>query len=124
MGKDIRPIDIIRRCSSLNRREIVIPEWDNLKLYFGKVTMADWDGVESRKPTSDMERHLMLLVKMARLEDGTPAFGMGDREYLRSEASLAVVQRVIAFMYEGSYESVEEAEAAIESDPPSDSDSN
>ena len=121
---DTRPIDIIRRCSSLDRRELVIPEWDNMKLYFGKLTAGDWDGVEARKPKSDMDRHLYLLIKMAKLEDGTPAFQMGDKEYLKTEAPLSVLQRVINFMYEGTYQSVEQAQEAIEGNPPSDSGSN
>ena len=117
-----RPIDVIRRCSSAMKREIVVPEWEGMTLYFGKMTAADWDAVEMRNPKTDMDRHLLLLIKMARLEDGTPAFQMGDRTYLRDEAELTVLQRVIAFMYEGQYASVEQAEEAIEGNPVSDSD--
>jgi hypothetical protein len=121
---ETRPIDVIRRCSSLDRREIVIPEWEDMKLYFGKMTAAAWDGVEARKPKTDMDRHLLLLIKMAMGEDGKPAFNMGDREYLKTEAALPVLQKVINFMYEGVYESVEQAEEAIEGNPCSGSDSN
>lgn len=108
----------------MDRREIIVPEWDDMKLYFGKMTISDWDGVEARKPKTDMDRHLYLLIKMARLEDGNPVFQMGDREYLKTEAALPVLQKVINFMYEGVYETVEQAEEAIEENPPSDSGSN
>lgn len=112
-----RPIDVIRRCSSLNRRSITIPEWEDMTLYFGKITVADWDGVEARNPKSDMERNLLLLISMARLEDGTPAFQGGDKMYLEREADFAVLQRVLNFMYEGAYEGLEQAEAAITENP-------
>jgi hypothetical protein len=116
-----KPIDVIRRCSSLDRRELVIPEWDDMKLYFGKLTAQDWEGVESRNPKTDMDRHLMLLILMARDEKGEPAFEMGDRVLLKKEAPLNVLQRVINFMYEGTYESIEQAEEAIEGNLTSDS---
>jgi len=105
----------------MDRRELVISEWEDMKLYFGKITASTWDGVEARNPKTDMDRHLLLLIKMAKQEDGTPAFAMGDREYLKTEAALPVLQKVINFMYEGVYESVEQAEEAIEGNPPSDS---
>lgn len=117
-----RPIDVIRRCSSLNNREIVVPEWDGMKLYFGKMTGANWDSVDARSPKTDMDRHLLFLIMMAKQEDGTPAFQTGDKQYLVNEAELSVLQRVIAFMYEGSYKDVAQAEDAIEGNQPSGSD--
>jgi len=112
-----RPIDVIRRCSSSVKRSITIPEWEDLTLYFGKITIADWEGVEAREPKSDMERNIYLLISMAKLENGTPAFATGDKMFLTNEADFTVLQRVINFMFQSVYESVQEAERAVEENP-------
>ncbi len=89
----------------MDRRELVVPEWDDMKLYFGKVTASDWDGVESRKPKTDMDRHLLLLILMARLDDGTPARGsswpavtnVGSRPTFESEGRVLAEAHLIDF---------------------------
>lgn len=121
MSEGERAIDVIRRSSSLSRRELVVPEWEDMKLYFNKITAADWDAVESRKPRTDMHRNLLMLVRMARNEAGEPIFGSGDIEYLKNEAALDVLQRVMLFMFEGLYENIEQAVEEIEGNPSSDS---
>lgn len=115
-----RTIDIIRRCSALDRRKMTIPEWDNLDLYFGKITVADWDTVEARNPETNMDRNILLIITKAKLEDGSPAFSMADRHQIRAEADLTVLQSVINFMYASAYNSLEEAEEAVKTDPFSD----
>jgi hypothetical protein len=117
----IRPIDIIRRASASTRRSITVPEWENLTLWFRKVTPADWDAVDVDNEKTAWERSLRLLIRKAELEDGSPAFATGDLYFLQHEAELVVVQRVVNFMFESSFQSVAAAKGALLADPTSSS---
>jgi hypothetical protein len=121
MSEGERAIDVIRRASSLGRRELVVPEWEDMKLYFNKITGADWEAIEAMKPKTDMRRNLLMLTRMAKTETGEPAFTSGDIEYLKTEAALDVLQRVMLFMFEGLYDSIETAVEEIEGNECSDS---
>ena len=95
-----------------------MPEWDNMDLYFGPMTVADIEAIEERDPKSGHERNLILLVHKAKNADGKPLFQMGDVHHLKTEADWIVLQRVFAFMFETAL-SPEEAREKIDSDPTS-----
>jgi hypothetical protein len=121
-----RAIDVIRAKSALERRKIVVPEW-GLTFYFGKMTVADMEAVDARRKEGEemthQHRNMVLLVAKAQDEDGTPMFGMGDIMFLKSEADFVVLQRVVNFMFESAYQSIEAEvdgkKKEIESNPPS-----
>lgn len=124
----IKAIDRVREAAVSALRSITIPEWGDLTLHFGKLTIADQEAVEARTPKTAYERQLIMLIHKAKMEDGTPAFQMGDMHYLRNEADFVVVQRIVAFMYQTAFErkgTQDPAQAAegIKNDPPSASDS-
>ena len=111
-AKETRPraIDIIRAKSALERRKIEVPEW-GLTFYFGKMTVADMEAVDERRKDDGsitmQQRNMILLVAKAQNEDGSPMFGMGDIMFLKSEADFVVLQRVVNFMFESAYQSIE-----------------
>jgi hypothetical protein len=113
-----RPIDRVRQHFAGEDRTLTIPEW-KLTLHFGKVTLADIRGVRDRAPKDLNEQNVFLLISKARLDDGQPAFQMGDKHFLMTEADAMVMHRVINFMLEAAYTGVDEAKRAIEADPTS-----
>lgn len=94
-----RLVDRIREKNSDGRKSIIVPEWDGVELFFSRMTIGDMRSVKDRSPKDDYDRNLMLLIHKARYADGSPAFTMGDKHYLETEADLPVVQRVIGFMF-------------------------
>jgi hypothetical protein len=115
-------IDSVRSAYQAKRRSLVVPEWDNLEMYFGPLTVDDMESVKSRvrDPESDYEQNILLLIHKARDKEGKPLFAFGDKKVLQGEANLVVLQRVINFMWEG-VASIAEAEKELEVDPTSDS---
>lgn len=120
-----RAIDVIRAKSALERRKIEVPEW-GLTFYFGKMTVSDMEAVDARRKEgeemSHQHRNMVLLVAKSQNEDGTPMFGMGDIMFLKSEADFVVLQRVVNFMFESAYQSIEAEvdgkKKEIEKNPP------
>lgn len=112
-----KAIDIIRRASRSERKCIEVPEWEGLKLYFAKLTTADVQSVAERNPKDVIERNMYLMIAKAQDEDGAPAFELGDRHFLNSEADFLVVQRVVNFMFESASVTMDEAKQAIKEDP-------
>ncbi len=112
------PIDKVRSSFNAGRREMVVPEWDDLHIYFTPITVAEWESVEARKPRGEQDRQLLLLVAKARDEKGKPLFAYGDMNTLRTEAAFNVIQRVITFMWEG-IPTEKEAEKELEANPTS-----
>src|SRR5512143_1272294 len=93
-----RAIDVIRQSTTDQRRSIVVPEWNNLELFFSRLTSSDIASVADRDPKSPQERDLLLLMRKARDRDGRPVFQMGDLHYLMTEADWFVLQKVVTFM--------------------------
>jgi hypothetical protein len=116
--KMTKAIDIIRRATSNERRSIEVPEWENLKLYFTRLSTLDIQSTSERNPKDVIERNIYLLIAKAQLEDGTPAFELGDRHFLLT-ADFMIVQRLIGFMFETASVALEDAKAAIKGDPTS-----
>lgn len=94
----VRAIDRIRQARVNGLRAIDVPEW-GMKLWFGGLVMADVLAAEDRKPATELDRTLVLIVSKACNEDGSPAFTFGDLEYLKREADYRVLMRVAGFMY-------------------------
>jgi hypothetical protein len=94
-----RLIDIVRRQRQATRRELRIPEWENQRLFFSRLTVNDMETVGARDSKSTLDRNLHLVIVKAELEDGTPAFQTGDLPLLKREADFTVVQRIIDFMF-------------------------
>lgn len=122
----MKAIDIIRQASQTARRSIEIPEWRDpdghpLVLWFGRLTAADLQAIEERQPRDHHERNVLLLIHKAQDEGGQPIFEFGDRLALLREADFVVLQRIIAFMFERTYPTVEAAAEALRANPPFDS---
>ena len=96
-------IDSVRSAFQARRRKLVVPEWDNLEMYFGPLTVDDMESVQSRvrNPDSQFELQVLMLIHKARDVDGKALFAFGDKVVLMKEADLTILQRVIAFMWEG-----------------------
>jgi len=122
-----RAIDKVRASYNAAKRQIIVPEMENLELWFGRLTISDMQAVAAREPKDSFEQDLMLLIHKAMDAEGKPAFQMGDLHYLKTEADYIVIRRVIAFMYESTavtpkaaeQEAAKEAEKQIEGDPSS-----
>jgi hypothetical protein len=117
------PIDAVRRAYTQKRRKLVVPEWGNLEMYFGPLTVDDMESVNSRvkDESSAYERNVLLMIHKARDKEGSSLFNFGDKKVLEREADLLVMQRVINFIYEGVLDS-DEAEEEVKGNPTSDSD--
>ena len=112
----LRPIDRVRQSYDRSLRSIVIPEWDNLELYFGKITQADMEAVDAREPKTKFDRNLLLIVHKARTADGKPAFQESDRVYLKSEADFVILTRLVEFMFGAAFD-LEALKAELDSNP-------
>lgn len=117
-----RPIDQIRQAFSSKMQMIAIPEWPDedgkpMEFYFGPMTAADMDVLsavfdkDSKVPQID--RDLTLLVHKARDINGLPMFLDVDKPYLKSQALLYVLRRLLNFMWVGPAITVEEAQDEI-----------
>jgi len=114
-----KAIDKVRAAYNAGKRQLVIPEFDNLELWFGRLTTADMQAVLAREPKDSYEQDLMLLVHKAQDAEGKPAFQMGDLHYLKIEADYVVLRRAIAFMYDATMLVEKEAIKQIDQDPSS-----
>ena len=122
-----RAIDKVRASYNVAKRQLLVPEWDNLELWFGRLTITDMQAILAREPKDTYEQDCMLLIHKAMDAEGKPAFQMGDLHYLKTEADYLVVRRVTAFMYESTaatpkeaeQQAAKEAEKQIEGDPSS-----
>lgn len=122
-----KPIDRIRKAYRDRRRSIEVPEWDGLELFFSPLTTADVAAADDRMQDRDgkepakhrHERNIYLLIATAELEDGSPAFRLGDKAFLMTEAEYAVIQRLVGFLYSTSMsaDSVEDAKGKSEATP-------
>ena len=111
-----RMIDTIRQHYSGERRCITIPEWGDAELWFPPITSAVLEEVEERKPKSNSERQILMLVATATDTGGKPLFQYGDVTHIRSECELAVLQRIFDFML-SSWVGKKEAEKKVNEDP-------
>lgn len=107
-----RTIDLIRAHFSSKLVPVEVPEW-GLTLWFGPLTMADFEVVSVTAGERAEERNVRLLISKARLQDGTPAFAPGDLHYLRTEAQARVITRLVNAMYEVGAVTKEAAEEAV-----------
>ena len=114
-----KAIDKVRAAYNASKRQFVIPEFDNLELWFGRLTTADMQAVLAREPKDTYEQDLLLLIHKAQDAEGKPAFQMGDLHYLKTEADYVVLRRVIAFMYDATALAEKEVEQQIAEDPSS-----
>jgi len=119
----MKAIDRVRNAYQAKRRRIVIPEWDNMEIYFGPITIGDMESIESRvkNPDSNYERNLLLIIHKAQDKEGKALFGFGDKRVLEQEGDLTILQRLIVFMWEG-VPGLEMARKIVEENPTSDSD--
>lgn len=122
----LRAIDIVRRRSAAARRMVVVPEWEDMQIWFGKLTVSDMEATGDRvsaakQPLTTLERNIVLVIVKAENEDGTPVFAMGDLHFLKTEAEFAVVQRLIDFMFGAALPTAEAEADRIAEDPPSSS---
>jgi hypothetical protein len=118
----MKAIDRVRNAYQAKKRSIVIPEWDNLELWFGPITVDDMESIEARVKNQDSnyERNLLLIIHKATDADGKNLFNFGDRTYLEKQADLTVLQRIIVFLWEG-VPGMDEAKELVRENPPSDS---
>lgn len=101
-----RAIDAVIQAAARRRRAVEVPEW-GLTLWFSPVTTADRIAVSERmgdrkdvdSEAYRLESQILLLITKAELEDGSPAFSFGDKEYLLRKADYLVIQRLIAELY-------------------------
>jgi len=114
----MRAIDVIRQRTVTARRMLRVPEWE-LDLYFGPLTANDFLGIQDREPKTIIERNLMLLVMKAQTEDGRPLFAFGDMHVLKNEVAFPILTRLIEFMFESAFPSVEAATKELAVDPTS-----
>lgn len=115
----MRAVDIVLAHSKEERRAIVVPEWDNLELWFGKITVSDLQTVAGLDPRDVHERNLMLLCLKAQDKEGNKLFALGDSPLLKREADWSILQNVVEFMYRKILSSKEEAAKKLEEDPTS-----
>jgi len=114
-----RAIDKVRSAYNVSKRKLVVPEFDDLELWFGRLTTSDMQAVLAREPKDSYEQDLHLLIHKAQDAEGKPAFQMGDLHYLKTEADYVVLRRVIAFMYDATALVEKEVTKQVEEDPSS-----
>lgn len=114
-----KAIDKIRAAYNTARRRILVPEFEELELFFGRLTTSDMQAVLGREPKDSYEQDLILLIHKAQDAEGKPAFQMGDLHYLKTEADYVVLRRIIAFMYDTTALSEKEVTKQVEQDPSS-----
>jgi len=115
--ESVRPIDAVVEAFRAKRRQHEVPEW-GLTLYFGPITAYEMEEVGKRaKGKGQFEQNIILLIYKARNAEGRPVFEMGDKEALKNEADLTVLQRLVNFMWDG----VSDAKERVEADPTSSS---
>ncbi len=112
----MRPIDKVKQHARVTaRRKLQVEEWET-DLYFSPLTTNDMIAVAERMgeegrdvALNEYERRVVLVILKAELEDGTKAFEFGDRIELMANGSWPIVNRIVAFIYETSAPSLEDA---------------
>lgn len=114
----MKPIDRVRNAYQGKRRSIVVPEWGNLELWFGPLTVEDMVSIDERVGGNGnlYERSIYMLIHKARTQQGEPIFAFGDVKVLKTEADIAIVNRIIAAMTTD-VPTLEQADEAIATDP-------
>ena len=118
----MKAIDRVRNAYQAKRRSIVVPEWEDMELFFGPLTVEDMVSIESRLSTNgtgegeQYERSILMLIHKAKTKEGRAVFNFGDKKVLMSEADLVVINRVVAFM-SSDVPSLAEAKEQVETDP-------
>ena len=81
-------------------KSVVVPEWDNLKIYYkSSITLKEQGRIlEAASKGNQLEAVVEALIIKARNEDGSKIFNMPDRITFMNEADPAVVIRVVAEM--------------------------
>lgn len=104
-----RAIDCVIRAAHAQRRAAEVKEW-GITLYFPPLTTqaiisaeermtSKYDKEHERTEAYRHERNIILLIQQAEMEDGAPAFSMGDRMTLMQKASFLTLQRLITEMF-------------------------
>lgn len=96
-------------------KSIVVPEWDNLKIYYkSSITLKEQGKIlEAASKGNQLEAVVEALIIKARSEDGTKLFTMPDKITFMNEADPGVVIRVVAEMNADenlTFETLEEVE--------------
>lgn len=117
-----KAIDAVRSAYQAKRRSLVVPEWGDLEIYFGPLSIDDMESIERRVKDKDSryERSVLLLIHKARDKEGKPLFEFGDKKVLEAEADVTVLNRIVAFMWEG-VPDMDAARRELEGNPLSDS---
>ena len=103
--------------NAIAMRSIKIPEWGDLEVCFRPLTVGDMKWVELRKPKTEYDSNLLLLIRKARNADGDKLFEPGDLQKLEDEVDMSVLARLIEFMGAGVARTLEEGKATLEADP-------
>ena len=87
-------------------QSIVVPEWDNAKIYFKSVVTLKEQGkmIELANAGKQVEALVESLITKARNEDGTKMFNMVDKVTLMNEVDPAVLIRVVGEINNASQE--------------------
>ena len=80
-------------------RSITIAEWET-DVYFRPITVGDMKWVELRKPKTEYDSNLLLLIRKAKDADGVKMFEPGDKQKLEDETDMSILARLMAFMAE------------------------
>jgi len=115
----MKAIDRVRNAYQARRRKLVVPEWDNLELYFGPVVGEDMESIRHRLKDSDSlyEQAVLLVIHMAKDKEGKALFGMGDKRVLMQEAEVKVINRIAAFIWGSTPMTDAEADKELEDSP-------
>jgi hypothetical protein len=81
-------------------KSIVVPEWENLKIYYkSSITLKEQGKIlQAASSGNQLEAVVEALIIKARNEDGSKAFLTADKMTFMNEADPAVVIRVVAEM--------------------------
>lgn len=85
--------NVRERYERIGRFEIEVPEW-GCSLWFHPVPSAVFDKVV-RNEKDELARNVRLLIECAEKEDGSKAFGFGDKAELMRIAEARVISRIV-----------------------------
>jgi hypothetical protein len=79
-------------------QSIVVPEWDNIKIYFKSVITLREQGkmIELAGAGKQIEALVESLIIKARNEDGTRMFNVADKPTLMNEVDPSILIRVVS----------------------------
>jgi hypothetical protein len=98
-------------------QSVTIPEWGDLEVFFSPVTVGDMKFVESKKPKTEYDSTLHLIIRKAKAADGSPLFTIGDKPKLEADVDAAGMVRLAEAMTRRIPKSTEAAKKEVESDP-------